>query len=313
MDLVNRVERRLKLQGLQVLMTVIREGSMRKAAASLNTSQPSISRAIAELEQTIGVSLLDRNAQGVEPTACGQALLDGGIAIFDELRQAVKNVEFLRDPTSGEVRLGSVPAFAASFVTAVIDHVSERYPLVRFQMVTGLVETLHHQLMDRHIDLAIAARFGRLASDRLDFQFLFNGSFVVAAGAQNSLARRRKLVLADLVNEQWALPSPESSLGSAFLQVFSTSGLDYPRNSVIADAIDVRLSLLTTGRFLTMFDPTVLSFSLKRNEIVALPVALPIIPAPIGILTLKGRTLNPVTKLFIDCAQEVAKPLAKRK
>ena len=313
MDLANRVGRRLRLQGLQVLMTVAKEGSMRKAAASLNTSQPSVSRAIAELEETIGVPLLDRNAQGVEPTACGRALLDGGIAIFDELRQAVRNIEFLTDPTSGEVRLGSAPAFAASFVTAVIDHFSRRYPRVRFQVMTGLMEALHQQLMDRRIDLAIGARFGRLASDRVYFQFLFDGSFVVAAGAQNPWAQRRKLVLADLVNEQWALPSPESSLGSAFLQAFSASGLDYPRAAVIADPIDVRISLLTTGRFLTMFDPTVLRFSIKRREIVALPVTLPITPAPIGISTLNSRTLSPVTKLFIDSAREVAKPLSKKR
>jgi DNA-binding transcriptional LysR family regulator len=313
MDLGNRVERRLRLQGLQVLMTVAREGSMRKAATRLNTTQPSVSRAIAELEETVGVPLLDRIAQGVEPNACGRALLDGGIAMFDELRQAVKNIEFLTDPTSGEVRLGSVPAFAASFVTAVINQFSRRYPRVRFQVVTGLVESLHRQLIDRRIDLAIAARFGRLASERVDFQFLFDGLFVVAAGARNSWARRRKMALADLVNEQWALPSPDSSLGSAFLQAFTASGLDYPRAAVIADPLDVRIGLLETGRFLTMFDPTVLRFSIKRREIVALPISLPINPAPIGISVLSGRTLNPSTRLFIDCAHEVAKTLAKTK
>jgi DNA-binding transcriptional LysR family regulator len=155
MDMGNRVERRLRLQDLQVLMTVAKAGSMRKAAALLNTTQPSISRAIAELEQTTGVQLLDRTPQGVEPTACGRALLDGGTAMFDDLRQAVKNIEFLTDPTSGEVRLGSVPAFAASFVTGMIDRFSRRYPRVRFEVVTGLAETLHHHLLARTIDLAM--------------------------------------------------------------------------------------------------------------------------------------------------------------
>ena len=312
MDLANRIGRRLRLQDLQVLMTVAQTGSMRKAAVLLHTTQPSVSRAIAELEQTTGVALLDRHSHGVEPTACGRALLDGGTAVFDDLHQAVRNIEFLTDPTSGEVRLGSVPAFAPNFVTAAIDQFSQRYPRVRFEVVTGLVETLHRHLLDRTIDLAISARFGRVATEDVDFQFLFDGSFVVAAGATNPWSHRRKIALADLVNERWALPSPESAVGSAFLKAFSTSGVDYPSAIIIADAIEVRMGLLETGRFLTMFDPAVLRFPSQHRAIVALPVALPIAVAPIGISTLNARALSPVTKLFTEHARELAKRLTKK-
>ena len=105
MQLRDRIGRRMKLQDLHVLMAVVQAGSMRKAAAHLNTTQPSISRSIAELEDAVGVRLLDRQPQGVEPTVYGRALLDGGAAMFDDLRQAVKNIEFLADPEAGEVRI----------------------------------------------------------------------------------------------------------------------------------------------------------------------------------------------------------------
>src|SRR5262252_8541330 len=121
MQLSDRIGRRMKLQDLHVLMTVVQAGSMRKAATVLNTSQPAISRSIADLENAIGVRLLDRNPQGVGPTAYGHALLDGGTAMFDELRQAVKNIEFLADPTAGEVRVGSPSPLAAGLLTAVIE------------------------------------------------------------------------------------------------------------------------------------------------------------------------------------------------
>ena len=91
---------RLKLHDLHVLMTVVQAGSMSKAATLLNTTQPAVSRSIAVLERTIGVRLLERNSYGVEPTDCGRALLDGGVAAFDELRQAARNIEFLADPTA---------------------------------------------------------------------------------------------------------------------------------------------------------------------------------------------------------------------
>src|SRR4051812_41914020 len=101
----DRIGRRVKLHDLNVLMVVAQAGSMRKAAVQLNTTQPSVSRSIAELEAAIGVRLLDRKPEGVEPTAYGRALLDGGAAVFDDLRQAVRKIEFLADPEAGEVRI----------------------------------------------------------------------------------------------------------------------------------------------------------------------------------------------------------------
>src|SRR6202158_598062 len=101
MQLSDRIGLRMKLHDLHVLMSVVQAGSMSKAAALLNTGQPAISRSIAELEHALGVRLLDRNRQGVTPTEYGRALLDGGTAVFDDLRRTVKNMEFLADPTAG--------------------------------------------------------------------------------------------------------------------------------------------------------------------------------------------------------------------
>src|SRR5689334_22485169 len=121
MRLSDRIGCRLKLHDLHVLMAVVQAGSMSKAAALLNTGQPAISRSISELEHALGVRLLDRSRQGVKATEYGRALLDGGMAVFDDLRQTVKSILFLADPTIGEVRVGCNPFLAASFVTAVID------------------------------------------------------------------------------------------------------------------------------------------------------------------------------------------------
>src|SRR5580765_7452699 len=95
----DRMGRRLKLQDLHVLMTVVQAGTMGKAAERLNITQPAISRSIAELEHALGVRVLDRHRRGVEPTEFGRALLDGAAAAFDDLNRAVKNIEFLADPT----------------------------------------------------------------------------------------------------------------------------------------------------------------------------------------------------------------------
>ena len=313
MQLSDRIGRRMKLQDLHVLLTVMQAGSMGKAAERLNTSQPAISRSITELEHAFGVRLLDRHRQGIEPTEYGRALLDCGLAVFDDLRRGVKNIEFLADPTAGEVRIGSNPFIAASFASAVIDRLSRRFPRMVFQVVVEQVETLHRELSERNVDLLLTQSVGPFVDERLDFEILFEDSFVVMAGARNPWVRRRKIVLAELVSEPWALPPPHSVIGSVFMEAFRASGLDYPRVSVVTSPRDVRTSLLATGRFLTIFPTSVLSFPAKHPEIKALPVELPIARVQIGIVTLKSRTLSPVGQLFIEHARELAKPLAKKK
>src|SRR6478609_9335917 len=153
MQLSDRIGLRMKLHDLHVLMAVVQAGSMSKAAALLNTTQPAISRSIEELERTIGVRLLDRNPQGVEPTEYGRALLDGGAAVFDDLRQAVKKIEFLADPTAGEIRIGCNPFLAESFVSAVVERLSLRYPRMVFHLVAADTQTLYNDLHERNVDL----------------------------------------------------------------------------------------------------------------------------------------------------------------
>ena len=313
MQLSDRAGLRLKLHDLHVLMTVVQAGSMSKAATLLNTTQPAVSRSIAVLERTIGVRLLERNSQGVEPTAYGRALLNGGVAAFDDLRQAVKNIEFLADPTAGEVRIGCTPILAASFVSAVVDRLSRRYPRMVFQLVTAYLEPLRREMNERNLDFLIARRFRPTADEQMHFEFLFDDSYVVAVGAQNQWARRRRIELAELASEPWTLPPPESVIGAIAMEAFRASGLDYPRTTVVADSPEVRISLLATGRFVTIFPASILRFPTMRSEIKVLPIKLPMAKVQNVIVTLKNRTLSPVAQLFIDCAREDAKPLAKRK
>jgi DNA-binding transcriptional LysR family regulator len=313
MPLSDRIGRRMKLHDLHVLMAVVQAGSMSKAAALLHTTQPAVSRSIAELERTVGVRLLERTPQGVEPTACGRALLNGGVAIFDDLRQAMNNIEFLAEPTAGEVRIGCTPILAASFVSAVVDRLSRRYPRMVFHLVTGYLEPLRRELSERSVDFLIVRRFAPTADEQMDFEFLFDDSYVVAVGAQNHWARRRRIKLAELVNESWTLPPPESVIGLLAREAFRVNGLDYPRITVVADSPEVRISLLATGRFVTIFPASVLKFPSLRSEIKVLPVELPMADAQNVIVTLKKRALSPVVQVFIDCARENAKALAKKK
>ena len=190
---IERIERRIKLHDIRVLMSVVEAGSMSKAAEHLGTAQPALSRSIAELEHAVGVRLLDRSPRGVEPTAYGRALIKRGMAAFDELRQGIRDIEYLSDPTAGELRIGSTEAIAGAIVSPLIERISRNHRRIAFQVVTGDLGRLLRSLVDRNIEIAISKLHQPIADEQFAVETLFYDSFVVVAGRKSPWARRRKI------------------------------------------------------------------------------------------------------------------------
>src|SRR5215468_2481992 len=208
-----RVRRRVKLRDLDILLAVLRTGTMGKAAAALNMSQPAVSKAIAYLEHTLGVRLLDRSRQGVEPTPYGRALIKRGVAVFDELRQGVQDIASLTDPTVGEIRMGGSEHTISAIYAPVIHRLSGQYPRMSFHIIVGDLRTLSRELDARHIDFVVS-RMYTPPSEEQSVEVLFQDSLVVVTGPNNPLARRRKIAFTDLLEEPWTLQPRENSFGS---------------------------------------------------------------------------------------------------
>jgi len=310
----DRIGRRVKLRDLHIALTVAQSGSMLKAAEALAISQPVVSKVIADLEHTLGVRLFDRGRKGVEPTASGRALLNRGRAAFDELKQGVKEIEFLNDPMAGELRIGSNPALAEGVVVTVIDRLSRQYPRAAFHVVTGNTEAIYEELRERRVELGFARMSGFDSENDMKLETLFEEPLVVVAGMKNPWTRRRKIKLAELVNEPWTWPVPGSIIDSLVVAAFRASGLKAPRAAVYADSFNMRTKLAATGHFLAVGPASMLTFPAKDSSIKLLPVEFPTTThGQTGIMTLKNRTLSPLAQRFIECAREVAKSLAKVK
>jgi DNA-binding transcriptional LysR family regulator len=310
---IDRIERRLKLHDVRVLMSVVEAGSMAKAAERLGTSQPAVSRSIADLEHTLGVRLLERSPWGVEPTQYGHAIIRRGVAVFDELRQGVKDIEFLADPTAGELRIGCPEAIAAGPVLTMINRLTRRHPRIVFHVMTGTAPAIYRALVDRTIELAITRVIGPLDEEVLRVETLFDDVLVVAAGARNPWTRRRRIELAELVNERWVLTPPDSFMTALAIEAFRASGLEPPRAAVVTSSLSMRNRLLTTGGFLTVIHGFALAFPGRSPTIKALPVAMPSTRRPMALITLKKRALSPLAEYFIDNLRSIAKPFATGK
>jgi DNA-binding transcriptional LysR family regulator len=285
---------------------------MSKAAAHLNITQSAVSKALIELEHTLGVRLLDRNPQGVEPTQFGRALLNRGTAIFDELRQGVKEIEFLADPAGGELRIGIGPPLA-ELLSDIIDRLSSRYSKMIFHVIERDVNALMDgELRERAIDLVLGRIATPIDDDTFSADILFDDRPFVIAGTANPWSRRRKIRLAELVGERWIFPPLAGVAGSAVSDAFLANGLEVPRVSVIANSIRVRDRLLATGRYLAVAPGVELRFSNdKRSQLKVLPVKFDVKPRPVGIVTLKNRSLGPAARIFAEEARLLTKRMTK--
>jgi DNA-binding transcriptional LysR family regulator len=313
MDFSERIGRRLKLQDLHVLMTVAQAGSMGKAAQKLNTTQPAVSRAVADLEAAIGVRLLDRGQQGVEPTIHGRALLHCAATVFDDLRQGVRNIEFLSDPTLGEIKIGGNEAIIAGLVSTVLGRLRRRYPGIAIHMThVGPLADQYRELRERKIDLV----FGQIApkielESDIETQILYQDRIVVAAGLRSRWSTRRKIDLAELANEPWGLPPSDTTTGSLVREALRLNGISL--RAAATGSPNLLLSILSKGPFLVIIPDSVLKFGATLPPLKVLPAELPVPPWPVGVMTLKNRAISPVAQLFLDSAREVVKPLLHRK
>jgi DNA-binding transcriptional LysR family regulator len=157
MEWTDRIGRRIKLRDLHILLSVVQCGSMAKAARLLSVSHPVVSKSIGGLEQTLGVRLVERTTHGIEPTDFGRALLKGSIAAFDDLKQSVKEIEFLSDPSAGELSIGVSEPVAAGLLPAIIASLARTHPRLFFQIEQGDAHTLQQRdLRERRIEFVIA-------------------------------------------------------------------------------------------------------------------------------------------------------------
>jgi DNA-binding transcriptional LysR family regulator len=305
-----RIDRRLKLRDLHILAAVVQWGGMAKAATHLAMSQAAVSESVANLEDALQVRLLDRGTRGVAPTMYAHALLKRSQVVFDELKQAIRDLEFLADPSAGEVRIACGDTMAAGLLPEVIGRLSGSHPNIVVRVVQASAETLDfRELRERSVDLALARTSSAFADEDLDVEVLFEDRHRVVVGARSPWARRRAISLGELVNEPWIFAS-NHVIRELIAEAFGKCGLGVPQERVTASSILLRNHLLATGRFLTVLPESVLRYNAKQWSLKALPIDLGVKLRSVAIVSLKNRTASPVVQLFADHVRAVAKTIS---
>jgi DNA-binding transcriptional LysR family regulator len=307
--MTNRVGRRLKLRDLEMLEMIASRGSMARAARELARSQPAISKAVADLERDLNVALFTRGARGVELTPSGQVLLRRGRIMLDELKQGLQEIENLSDPSAGEVRIGSIEPLSPLIAT-VIERTARRYPKINYHVVFSDVAELIAALRDRTLDFVISRAISAGSEPDLNAEILFRDKITAVVAPSHPLARRRKVGLRDLVNEWWALGPSDTFLAQLLSAAFRAEGLPNPRTVVTTLSIQLRLDLMQTGRFVTVYSGAMMAHPARTFPFRSLPIDFGNAAGPMAAITLKGRQAPGALKLLQNEMRSVAKLIA---
>ena len=243
-SLIQRLPRRLKMSELRIFVAAMEHRSFHKAAAVVNLTQPAVTKAMAGLEETLGVKLFDRTANGVEPTVHGLSFAPRAIAIFDELRRAAQDLTLVSNGAQGTLRIGTVPMPAIPFLPVAVSRLMRGRPNLFVSVLESREEELLDSLRRRDIEMAIL-RLALLDLDEdLRTDVLFDERLCIVAAKDHPLAARTDLTWPELLQQRWVLPPPECIFFQHVVRTLDEAGLRLPRHAVQSYSVGVQLGMV---------------------------------------------------------------------
>jgi len=299
-NLIERLPRYLKMGELRVFVAVLELRSFRKAAAALHITQPAITKAIAGLEEVLGVKLFDRNSSGVEPTVHGLSFAPHAVAIFAELRSAAQELAIVASGVKGTLRIGTVPMPGVAFLPIAIKQLVDMHPDIFVSIVEAREPDLVERLRKREIELAIFRSALFSPGDDLRIDVLFEERLCILASRYHPLAKRRAVAWEDLQEHSWVLPPADSLFFHHVRRTLDQLGKELPRHVVESLSIPFQYAMVLHGSMLSFGLRSQVEFSPHKNLVVQLPVDLPPIMGNVGVVTLGARQPSPLAIQLIE-------------
>lgn len=305
-DLTRRLPRQTTMRELRVFVTVLEHRSFRRAAKVLHLTQPAVTKAIASLEETLGVRLFDRTSQVVEPTPYGLSLAPRAAAVFDELRRAAQDLALVSTGTEGTLRIGILPMPAIPFLPVALRRLAETHPNVRLNVFEERQTELIDRLRKRDIELAIL----RLAlvdpDESMQVDRLFDEKLCVIASRDHHLAESKRLTWPQLMKERWVMTSPDSFFYDFVLRTLERCKLPMPRHVVETPSINIQFGLALHAGMLTFGLRSQTEFAPGKEFVVRLPFELPGPATMVAAVSLRARTLSPLAQQLIGHIRSLA-------
>jgi DNA-binding transcriptional LysR family regulator len=271
---------------------------------------PAVSKALAELERGLGLTLFSRTAQGLVPTPYGDCLIRHARDMLTILNQARDELKALSSGTEGKVHIGMLPASASVLLPQALGLLKQRSPGTNVVVIEGTTASLLPELWQGKLDLVV----GRLpAPDTLgsfEEMELLEDPVTLVTGRHHPLARKKHLKWEDLHPYPWILPPPGSILRDPLERALEVHGVPLTSNYIETLSIHVVRAHLQVSDFIAVMadtpanDPT--------QPLHTLPLSLPRLLRPAGVLWNRNRGLTPSAQLMVSCLEEAAQHLAAK-
>lgn len=303
----NRLLARLKLRQLKLLITVGEQRNILRAATLLNVAQPAATKMIRDLEATLGMQLFERSSRGVTPTLYGEVIIRHAKLILAQVRHASEELLSLREGTTGKIAVGTLLAASPSLLPRSIVALKRERPGITVSVVEGTNDKLMPMLRVGDLDLVV----GRLPEYReregLVQEVLYDEPVSIVVRRGHPLTELATVRLADLGDQEWIMPPPETSLRRQLEQSFRRAKLELPSRAVESVSILANFTILKETDMVAALPYQVVD---SQPELVRLPVDFDIGYGAIGVTLRQGTDRSPATNYFLAVLKRVAEESA---
>jgi DNA-binding transcriptional LysR family regulator len=306
------IARKFRLRHVELIAELSDCRSLLKASRRLNLTQPTLTKALKDVESTLGLPLFKRNNRGLEPTAYGEIFVRHAKIVLAQLRHAAEELESLRVGYSGKVTVGTLLAASASVLPEAIARLKKERPGVAISVIVGTYDILVPSLQAGDLDMVLGRLPEEGRSRALIYEAFYAEPICLVTRAGHPLLRRRRLGLRDLANEAWLLPLPETTLRRQIERAFLEADVPMPRNVIESVSILTNRALLRKSECIGVMPYHVALDDVEHRLLAILPVKLRSMGTPVGVILRAPGALPPAAAALLDClrlaAQDVPSP-----
>ncbi|MER9430833.1 LysR family transcriptional regulator [Mesorhizobium sp. M0482] len=285
---------------MQSFMAVAEELHFGRAAARLHISQPPLTKQIQQLEQAMGVRLLERTKRKVELTAAGRVFLDEVRAVLHQTEQAVELARKADRGETGHLAVGFIDAAIYSVVPSVVQRFTKRYPEVELSLTDLRIPNQVRAVAERQLDIGFV--HPPVVHEALRVESILVEPLIVALPETHRLASEAEVALADLASEA-LIQFPRSinpSLYDEIVGLCRSSGFS-PRIVREATPKQTIIGLVSVGLGVSLL-PACLQ-NLRRHGVVYRPIQGRTLSIDTSIIY-RHEQPSPVLKAFLDIVRE---------
>lgn len=289
---------RIRLRHLHTFVAVAQQGTLGRAAETLNLSQPALSKTLNELEQLTGTRLFERGRLGAQLTVPGEQFLTHAVKVLDALNTAGQALNRKEDTSADVVRIGALPTAALGILPAVIGRFHQQQKSTSLQVATMNNTMLLAGLKSGEIDLGIGRMSDPELMSGLNYELLFLESLklVVRPGhplLQETITLSRVMEWPVVVSPKGTVPRQNAE---ALLQ---SQGCKMPAGCIETLSASLSRQLTVDYDYVWFVPSGAVKEDLRQATLVSLPVPTQSAGEPIGILTRVDIPLSTGAQMLI--------------